>query len=113
MLKFSFLFLIFFLSVKVPAQLAIINDPDGFTNVRENKSVSSKVMGRLYKDDIFLYSFDRDDDQWVGVFYSKSDKSYIQGYIHKSRLLPIDELEHVTWKGNNRIEKTNELFIKK
>jgi len=111
MFRFLLFGLLIFSTLKVQGQLAIINDPDNFTNVRKDKSVTSKVVGRLYKDDVFLYSFDKEDDQWVGIFYTKADSSYIQGFIHKSRLLPIAELEHISWKRKSRTEKTKELLI--
>jgi hypothetical protein len=111
MLKSLILIAILVLTSNAYGQLAVIKDPDGFTNVRESKSASSKIVGRLNADDIFLYDFDNEGEQWVGVYLDKAGKRYIQGYIHKSRLQPLDKLEKATTNKDSRVEKQNELIL--
>jgi hypothetical protein len=100
--------IIFFLliSFSATAQLAIINDPDGFTNVRADKNTQAKILGRLLNDDVFLFDIEG-NDQWAYV--AKGEQ--LQGYIHKSRLLPIDSLPHIPVSNAFRVQKGNELTI--
>ncbi len=35
------------------AQLAIINDPDGYTNVREKGDINSPIKFKIYDDQVF------------------------------------------------------------
>ena len=65
----TFCVLILF-QIKTLGQLAIINDKDGYVNIREDKDSKSKIVGRLFTDDIFMVASDSDEDEWWGVFYS-------------------------------------------
>jgi hypothetical protein len=94
-MKLVFLSLTYILShaFVATAQLAIINDPDGFTNVRAGSSANSKIIGKFNDGDVF--SYDDEKNEWVKVGYYPADSSnrvYFEGYIHKDRLLPIDQL---------------------
>ena len=33
---------------------AVIHDPDGFVNVRQEKSVKSPIVGKIYNENIFI-----------------------------------------------------------
>jgi hypothetical protein len=111
MVKTLLLFVAVALTTTIYAQLAVIKDSDGFTNVRESKSASSKIVGKLNADDIFLYDSDNEEEQWVGVYLDISGKRYLQGYIHKSRLQPLDKLEKLTTNRDKRDKKQNELTL--
>jgi hypothetical protein len=62
----------------------IINDQDGYSNIREKPDKSSKVVGKLIKDDIFYYTPTNESDWWA-VYKDEGGK--LIGYIHKSRIL--------------------------
>lgn len=116
------LFVLFLLQTKTFGQLAIINDKDGYVNIREDRDSKSKIVGRLFTDDIFMVASDSDKDEWWGVFYSvklndlekyKKDyyikngltdgkEVYFQGYIHLSRFILIDNLKSVSTKNIKR-----------
>lgn len=105
-------------SFRVLGQFAIINDIDGYTNVRKDKSSSSEIIGRLFNDDVFLIAEEDDSDEWINVFYfaelseiesykkdyylqechCTTDIIYFDGYVHKSRVLPIEKLVELTTK---------------
>ena len=67
---------------------AVINDPDGFTFVREGPSTTFKVKAKIEKDKIFFYTpiLSRD---WYRVYLR--DGGPCIGYIHRSRILPYDK----------------------
>ena len=71
---------------------AFIDDPDGYTNVRESPSTNSPILYRINKDEIFLAEQELVNDNWYKVVSGKRwDKNYKvigeckEGYIHKSR----------------------------
>ena len=67
---------------------AVINDPDGFTFVREGPSTKFKVKAKIEKDKIFFYTpiLSRD---WYRVYLR--DGGQCIGYVHCSRILPYDK----------------------
>lgn len=71
-------------------KLALIKDPDGFTNVREGKSNSAKIAGKIYEREFFFAEIS--GEQWVKVRMESSDNFKGSVYMHKSRILFIDEL---------------------
>lgn len=62
----------------------MIYDPDGYSNIRGKPDKSSKVIGKLIKDDIFYYTPTNESDWWA-VYKEEGGK--LVGYIHKSRIL--------------------------
>lgn len=68
-------------SITTPyTETALINDPDGYTNVRAQPSGKSKVIARLYDNEPF-YTYRQNGDWW-----QVKTKSGIEGYMHKSRI---------------------------
>lgn len=67
---------------------AVINDPDGFTFVREGPSTKFKVKAKIEKDKIFFYTPILSGD-WYRVYLR--DGGQCVGYIHRSRILPYDK----------------------
>jgi len=64
---------------------AVINDPDGYTNLRQGKSVKSKIIGKIYENEQFdVYV---EPGNWWLVSISKYN---FNGYIHKSRVRIIE-----------------------
>jgi len=84
-------------------QLATIKDPDGFTNIRAGRSVNAKIIGKFHDGDVFVYGEEKNG--WINVLYSPADSSdsrYLEGYIHKDRLLPLDQL-HCILKNDKAV----------
>ena len=58
----------------------VINDPDGYTNVREDKSSKSKIVFKVYESEEFKI-IDNTDNNWWMIEYNKK-----QGYIYKDKI---------------------------
>ena len=79
-------------------QLAIIKDKDGFTNVRKLPNSDAEILYKLKDSEVFSYQETESD--WITVYISKNkyqlqgeEDDTFSGFIHKSRLLPIENLE--------------------
>ena len=57
-----------------------INDPDGYTNVREGKSSKSEIVFKVYEGDKFEIINNRDENWWLVEYNGK------QGYIYSDRI---------------------------
>jgi hypothetical protein len=91
-------------SIPVFGQVAIINDSDGFTNVRKQPNTSAAIIYKLQEDEVFWYNDEVVDSAktWIKVIIPKQKKfsdysdasslSTFEGYIHITRLLPLDKL---------------------
>ena len=75
------------LEVKQKLEYAKINDPDGFTNIREGEGTDSKIIDKLYKDEFFLYNAS-EKGNWVKIHKMWN----VEGFVHKSRIQPLNEL---------------------
>ena len=60
-----------------------INDPDGYTNVREGKSSKSEILFQIYEDEKFIIQ-NNEEDWWLIEFNGN------HGYIHNSRISIIN-----------------------
>lgn len=91
-----FLFFIFLqISANASAnmKLAIIVDKDGYTNIRSNKGSSFDIVGQVKTSD-FIYC-EKSTNDWYSVDalqWNRSGES-IKGYIHKSRIRIIEDLD--------------------
>lgn len=97
-----FIFLALFASPTLSAQLAIIQDPDGWTNLRKAPAGKSDVILKVYENHVFWYDIEdiEEGQEWISIYLPKNDYSlgqhkpdYITGFIHKSRLLPLKGLD--------------------
>jgi hypothetical protein len=90
-MKQSFTILLLIISFDCLSQdrLAIINDPDGYVNIRSGETVDSAVIGKIVADDLFLYS--ETNTEWWKIekptYYKR-----LQGFVHKSRIKAISTL---------------------
>ena len=94
--------LTFFCSLTLSAEnnLGIINDPDGFTNVRSGPGKDFKIVDTLYTDDFFYFDFGV-NSEWAKVTAWKGRQ--IEGFIHKTRIQEVEKLDN---------KKKKELIIK-
>ncbi|MBQ4818611.1 hypothetical protein [Aquimarina sp. MMG016] len=88
-------------------QVAIIKDKDGYTNVRKEPNINSKVIYKLKDSEVFIYedSDTAENSNWIAVNIFKNKFSIesgndqlLLGYIHKSRLYPLEKLK--AYNGN-------------
>ena len=95
------LILILFIGNLVFGQVAVIKDKDGFTNVRKLPNSKSEIIYKIKDSEIFGYEESGND--WIKVYISKNkyhlncdERDTLVGYIHKSRLNPIEKLKLYT-----------------
>jgi hypothetical protein len=65
--------------------IAVIDDPDGYTNVRSGMSTNANIIERLYEGENFEV-YPTSDNSWWLVY----TKSKVRGYVHKSRIRIIN-----------------------
>ncbi|MEZ4828955.1 MAG: hypothetical protein R3C61_22115 [Bacteroidia bacterium] len=106
----SFFFIFFLFSYASQAQLAVIQDPDGFTNVREYQGAQSKILDQIKACEVFWVVASEDNQTaWRDVAFYRDyeelsesrqaklkDKLYMNrlwmyGYIHQSRIRFIED----------------------
>jgi hypothetical protein len=91
--------LVLFLSLYFAAKAqtyAIINDKDGFVNIRKDKNLSSPIVGKIYNDKVFSYDEeDLDKSGWVRIYKQDFDHNGMEGYIHKSRILSLSKFKTI------------------
>ncbi len=101
-LTIIFTILTFQLSV---GQVAIIQDADGWTNVRKSPDGQSEIIHKAYENEVFWYDYETTDKEqdWISIYIPKNDfclgkseQNFIVGFIHKSRLLPLEEIKEHT-----------------
>jgi len=87
------------------SQVAVINDEDGFSNVRLEPNINSKVIYELQNFELFLYENNSlPENDWVKVYIPSNRyaldcfESNLKGYLHISRIKPIENLENYTGK---------------
>lgn len=105
-MKILLLIFLFFFQVS-KAQLCIITDKDGYTNVREKSNQYSKIISKVtdyqaFAIDSYVQDEENKSQDWIAVkFPINIDKksSFLKfeggektGYIHKSRLVELETL---------------------
>ena len=63
----------------------IINDTDGYVNVRADRNITSKIITTITNKEEFLFWEDPNSDWWKVM---TSNLTY--GYVHKSRIVKVD-----------------------
>ncbi len=89
----------------IDAQYAIIQDEDGYTNLRRAPSGNAEIITKIYDHQLFSY-IDEGNSQWIQVFVpvdkftvSCSENDFVEGFIHRSRLQDIKNLPQ--YKGSD------------
>ena len=65
----------------------VIDDPDGYTNVRSRPNPKSQVVYRIKEGEKFKYWEDTDFDWWKIEKYLDDLSDPITGFMHKSRIV--------------------------
>jgi hypothetical protein len=73
------------------AQIAIIKDPDGFSNVRQAAGVQAKLIDTLHNNNLVFVYAEAAEGNWLPMDYKKG-KKVLSGYVHKSRILLLNNL---------------------
>ena len=98
------------------APFAIIQDKDGFVNVREKATINSKIIDRIKNNKVFedQSQFGESTNNWIYVSYgTKFDKKSLNfeentGYIYKNRILYLNELPQLK---KQKFTKTEAEFV--
>jgi hypothetical protein len=69
------------------SELAMINDPNGFVNVRAEKNSHSEIVMTIKESDFFLCEPTEENWWKIDNFYTKT------GFVHKSKIRLIKELK--------------------
>ena len=91
-----FVFCLLFTCLSLSAQIAIIDDPDGYTNVRAEPNGKADIIHQIRENEIFWVDDSRSYSEWVPILIPKHDFAFsretLSGYIHQSRLKSIESL---------------------
>lgn len=110
LIAFSYFYL------NVIAQVAIIKDEDGFTNVRYKPESTSRVIYKLKTNEVFW--FEQEDYysqsvEWIMISIPKNPFSIecgaldnLTGYIHRSRIQPLNSMKVYNKKDLKFMMKT-------
>jgi hypothetical protein len=66
----------------------IINDSDGYTNIRKQPNAKSKIVRRILKNELFFFTPTSKSD-WYRVYCNQLSPCI--GYIHKSKITVYDD----------------------
>lgn len=87
------------------AQFAIVNDKDGYVNIRSTNNVTGDLIAKL-NNGTLIYLYDNEGN-WTNMEFrhSSSNDSIRSGYIYKDRYTPIENFEFIpTYKfGMNEV----------
>ncbi|MBC9930260.1 SH3 domain-containing protein [Chitinophaga qingshengii] len=97
-MKFISALVLLLWGMQLQAQFAIVRDKDGYTNVREGAGVSKKIIGKLL-DGMVAY-IQETEGEWHHVEYYRKHE-ITSGYIHRSRLIPLDSFASVKVRQQN------------
>lgn len=79
------------------SQFGIINDLDGFVNVRSSAEKGNNISDKL-ENGFIVYCFEPEGN-WINIDYKKNGKD-LNGYIYKDRVKYISSFENVALKSN-------------
>lgn len=70
----------------------VVNDPDGWVNLRNEAETDSDVERRLRNKTVVVRNPDRPvSNGWIPIRVTCSSQSRYHGYIHQGRLMPLAE----------------------
>jgi hypothetical protein len=67
-------------SPRVSSRKGIIQDPDGYVNIREKRSIGSKILGTIKDGEIFYFW------ELTGNWYVVQTAQGLRGFVHKTRI---------------------------
>lgn len=79
------------------SQFAIVNDTDGFVNVRSSPKIENNISDKL--DNGFIIYLFESQGNWIKVDYKKSGKD-LHGYIYKDKIKYITDFKNIPLKSN-------------
>ena len=105
-MKLSALIIAFLISLNVfgNEQLGKINDPDGYTNVREKPTLTSKILFKILASEYFYFENSNTSD-WCKIRNMNGET----GFMHRSR---IERLNEFSIDGKTYNSNTSKLKVR-
>ena len=75
-------------STKGVHKAAVINDPDGYTNVRAKPDSKAEIVAKVVNDERFYFD-EVPNSKWVKVYRTSDAEAQCIGYMYNSRVKPI------------------------
>lgn len=75
-------------------EMYVVNDPDGYTNLRDESGMQSQIIQRLANKRIVYRDPDKEiENGWIPVSFVDNSEHIVHfsGYIHQSRLQQLDK----------------------
>lgn len=84
--------ILLFFTVNAFSQLAVVNDVDGYVNVRFKADKNGRIDNKLLNNEV-VFCFEPEGN-WVNVDYKRNDED-LSGYIYKDRVKYISNFANV------------------
>lgn len=78
-------------------QFGVIDDKDGFVNIRKSPDVSNNIIDTLRNGEI-VFCFELAKGEWLPIDYDLSHQNK-SGFIHKSRVKFIERFSEITYNS--------------
>ena len=78
-----------------PDEFCVVQDSDGYTNVRAKPSLASKVIAKVDHGQI-VWIFSGAVTKWPNVIFVDKEGEERAGFIHASRVKPLTDFESIT-----------------
>ncbi len=69
-------------------RMGMINDPDGYTNVRSGEGTNFDVIAKILEGERFKY-FESESSNWWKIETVSYHEAPVQGFVYKSRIQPF------------------------
>ena len=103
----AFLFILF-VNPLFAQKSGIINDPDGYTNIRSGPGTNFEIVGKINEGEGIVY-WQNEDSNWWKVRKNLHGGESIMGFVHRSRLQPyycnLKPVTKCNYLENGGIEK--------
>lgn len=87
------------LSFAQSSNFGLIQDPDGYVNVRDQASTKSNVVDKLNNGDVISFVGDYAENQFSYVLYAKDGS----GYIHNSRINSFKDFQKWALQSSTKL----------
>lgn len=82
-------------------EFCVVQDQDGYSNVREKADLASKVIARVDHGQL-VWIFDRGMSKWPNVIFVDKEGTERTGFIHASRLRALTDFEIIAGKVSEK-----------
>ncbi len=80
------------------AQFAVVDDKDGFVNVRKSPGIKNNIADTIYNGEfVFIWDFDDILKNWFSIVYFKNDHEK-DGYIYNSKFKELNKFQNISNK---------------